>query len=178
MSSSGRSAFTQVGIPVGAGVLLFLVNNLLLARVLTGLPGGTALAVTDLAIVALVVSPQRFASVTLIYATYALLAVLGHLGVDAGAHLRHAPVLVGAACIFDLFVFVGRYRWQALATGVLPFAAIVSFTQRVPPSLPRFLAALVLAYAGLAIGLLLRRAAGARASASAPRIEVTERSMR
>src|SRR5512146_3309787 len=97
MSSSRRSTFSQIGVPVLAGLLLFLVNNLLLARLLTRLPGGTALAVTDLAIVAIVVRPRRFASVTLIYATYALLAVLGHLGVDAVAHLQRLPTLVGAA---------------------------------------------------------------------------------
>jgi hypothetical protein len=158
MSTTGRSAFSQVGVPVLAGLLLFLVNNLLLARVLTRLPGGTALAVTDLAAAALIVSPRRFASITLIYATYAALAVLGHLGVDPVAELWRVQRLVFAAFVFDLVVALGRYRWTALVIGLLPFAAIISFTQRVPPSGPRFVAALALAYAGLALGLLLRRA--------------------
>jgi hypothetical protein len=170
MSLSNRSTFSQVGVPVLAGLLLFLVNNLLLASVLTRLPGGTALAITDFAVVALVVSPNRFASVALIYATYAVLAVLGHLGVDAVAHLRHLPVLVGAAFVFDLVIAVGRCRWQALAAGVLPFAAIVSFTGRVPPSAPRFLAALALAYTGLALGLLLRQAAARRSVPPSPSV--------
>ncbi len=166
MSPFGRSTFSQIGVPVLAGLSLFLVNNFLLASVLTRLPGGTALAVTDFATVALVVSPRRFASVTLIYATYAFLAVLGHVGVDAVAHLRHVPILVGAAFIFDAVIALGRYRWLALAVGVLPFAAIVSFTQRVPPSGPRFLAALALAYAGLAIGALLPHASARPAAAA------------
>lgn len=157
---SGRSSFSSIGVPVLAGLGLFLVNNLLLARVLTRLPGGTALAITDLAAIALIVSPRRFASATLIYATYAALAVLGHLGVNAVEELRYVPRLVGAAFLFDVVIALGRYRWQALAAAVLPLAAIISFTQRVPPSAPRFLAALALAYAGLAVGCLARRIAG------------------
>ena len=141
-------------------MVLFLVNNFLLTRILTRLPGGTVLAVTNLATVALVVSRRRFPAITIIYTTYAVLAVLGHLGVDAVAHLRHIPTLVTAALVFDLIVALGRYRWPGLAIGLLAFAAIVSFMQRVPPTAPRFLAALALAYAGLAVGLLVRRMLG------------------
>ncbi len=142
-----------------AGVALFVVNNFLFARILTRLPGGTALACTDMAVVALVVSRRRFGAITLVYATYAVLAVLGHLGVDAVAHLRHIPILVTAALAFDVVAAIGRCRWQALAIGLLTFAAIISFMQRVPPTAPRFMIALVLAYAGLGVGILLRGSA-------------------
>jgi hypothetical protein len=151
------SAVRRYAVPVVAGVLLFLVNNFLLARILTRLPGGTLLAVTDLVVVALVVSRPRFPSITVIYTTYAVLAVLGHIGVDAVAHLRHIPTIVTAALVFDIIVALGRYRWPGFALGLLAFAAIVSFMQRAPFTAPRFVAALAVAYAGLALGLLLRR---------------------
>lgn len=151
------SSVRRYGVPVVAGAALFVVNNFLLARILTRLPGGTMLAVTDLVTVALVVSRRRFPSITIIYTTYAVLAVLGHVGVDAVAYLRHIPTVVTAALVFDIVVALGRYRWPGLALGLLAFAAIVSFMQRTSTTAPRFLAALALAYAGLALGLLVRR---------------------
>lgn len=76
-----------------------------------------------------------------------------------GRTLNYSRPLLRA--VFDVVVALGRYRWQALALGVLPFAAIITLMQRVPPSGPRFLAALALACTGLAVGWLLRHAKGA-----------------
>src|SRR5512141_1218291 len=85
-------------LPVLTGMVVFLVNNFLLARLLTSLPGGTVLAPTTMAGVAFVaLRTRRPWAITAVYATYGVLAILGHLGVDAGAEVFHvARVLAGA----------------------------------------------------------------------------------
>jgi hypothetical protein len=148
-----RRVVRGIWVPVVAGLVLFLVNNILLARVVTRLPGGSAVAVTDMVTIGLVVSAtKRFGSVTLIYATYGLLAFLGHLGVDGQAHLLRLPALLGAAAVFDSVGAVGRYRWPALATGATFFVVCVFLLRRSSYDPLSVLAALALAYLGLALG--------------------------
>jgi hypothetical protein len=145
----------RLGVPVVAGVVVFLVNNVLLARVITRLPGGTAVAVTNMAAVALVVlSTRRFGTITLVYATYGLLGFLGHLGVDGLAYLARLPLLLTAALVFDAVVAIGRYRWPGLAVGALAFASCVFWLMRSSHLPLQVLAALALAYAGLGLGVI------------------------
>ncbi|MCG6989598.1 MAG: hypothetical protein LJF06_15660 [Gemmatimonadetes bacterium] len=145
---------TRLWIPLGAGCVLFAVNNFLLTKLLTALPGGTVLAPTDLAAVALVVLwIRRFGGVLLIYGGYASLGIIGHLRVDVGSYLLHLPLVLGAALAYDVVVAMGRYRRWALAAGLVPFAMIVRWEQAVTH--PRAWAgAVVIASLGLATGLV------------------------
>jgi hypothetical protein len=167
MTTRRMRARTRLWIPLGAGCLLFVVNNFLLTRTLTALPGGTVLAPTDLAAVALVVLwMQRFGGVLLTYGAYGSLGIVGHLGVDAGSYVLHPlPVVLGAALVYDLVAATGRYRRWALAAGLVPFALIVRWQQaRGDPE--AWAEALAIAGLGLAIGILAHggsmRLAGAR----------------
>jgi hypothetical protein len=153
----------RVSVPVIGGVVLFMVNNFLLAPVVTRLPGGTTVSATNMIAVALVVlSTRRFGAITLIYATYGLLGFLGHLGVDARVHLARLPLLLTAALVFDSIAALGRYRWQALAIGMLAFVLSVFFLVRSSHRPLTVVAALALAYAGLAAGGLVHRLAQGR----------------
>ncbi len=148
-----RRALRHLSVPVIAGFLLFVVNNFLLTRLVTRLPGGTAVAVTDMAVVALIVlRTRRFGSVVLIYATYGLLGFLGHLGIDGQAYLLRLPRLLVAALLFDVVVALGKYRWRGLAAGLLPFVLYVLFLLRSSHDAMTVLGALALGYAGLAVG--------------------------
>lgn len=141
-------------LPLATGVLVFFVNNFLLARLLTSLPGGTLLAATNMAALAILVPRLRaFGAVTLVYVAYAILGTLGHLGVDAGTYVLHLPRVLGAALAFDVVLLLGRFRWWALAVGVLPFAILLPGAGRSPRE---WLVALALAYAGLGAGALTR----------------------
>lgn len=152
-----RRVRSKLLVVVGAGVALFVVNNFLLARILTRLPGGTVLAVTDMAVVAfLALRMPRFPTVATIYATYGVLGIIGHLGTDAVTYTRHLPVVLAAAVVYDGIIALGRYRWRGLVVGLLPFATIVLFAQPQPPAPARFLSALAWAGAGLVIGLAAR----------------------
>ena len=143
---------------IGAGVVLFGVNNLLLARVLTRLPGGTALAVTDLAVVALVtLETRRIPAIATIYATYGFLGFLGHLGVDALAYGRHLPAVVGAALLYDAVVALHRRRQMGLAVGLPLFVGAILLSGAARLTTVGFILALSMAYGGLACGLLLHR---------------------
>lgn len=154
-----RRFTSKLATGIGAGVGLFLVNNFLLTRVLTRLPGGTVLAATDTAFVAFfALRLTRFPTVAAIYATYGVLGVVGHLGVDPLTYLRHLPVLVGSALVYDGIIALGRYRWRGLVVGLLPFATLVLFSLPQPPSPSRFLSALALAAGGLGAGLAARSA--------------------
>jgi hypothetical protein len=150
-----KASRRRLVVPIVAGGVLFLVNNVLLARFVTRLPGGTAVAVTNMATVALVVlATRRFGAITLIYATYGGLGFLGHLGVDGLAYLGRLPMLLAAAIVFDSIVAIGRYRWPGLMLGASAFVLFVAVVLRSSPRPLVVLAALGLAYAGLAIGAL------------------------
>jgi hypothetical protein len=85
---------------VAAGILVFLLNNVLLARIVTRLPGGTTLAATNMAVVPFhVLTIRRFGAVTVVYGTYGALGLAGHLGVDAAT--------------FDAVLAVGRHGWPS-----------------------------------------------------------------
>jgi hypothetical protein len=141
---------------VAAGLVVFLLNNALLARVLTQLPGGTTLAATNMAAVALVaLATRRPGPTTVIYGTYGALGFLGHLGVDAGTYIRHIPVLLLAAAAFDVVVALGGYRWPALLVGVVPFGLIVMGTRPIMPDLATGARVYAMALAGLGAGILL-----------------------
>jgi hypothetical protein len=149
-------------VAVAAGIVVFLLNNVMLARVVTRLPGGTALSVTIMAAVALVaLATRRFGSITLIYGTYGLLGLVGHLGVDATTYVRHLPALLLAAAAFDVVVALGRYRWPALLVGVVPFGLIVMWTRTVKPDVATSAGAFAVAWAGLGAGILLHALAAA-----------------
>lgn len=140
--------------PVTAGVVVFGLNNFLLARLLTALPGGTVLAPTTMAAVAFVaLRVRRAGAVTLVYATYGVLGVLGHLGVDAGTYVFHLPRVLAAAAAFDLVLALSSFRRRALPLGLLPCAGILLFAGGLP--VRGWLVALLLAAVGLAGGLLL-----------------------
>lgn len=142
---------------VGAGVALFLVNNFLLARLLTRLPGGTVLAATDLAFVGFLAPVlPRFPTVAAIYGTYGVLSIVGHLGVDAQVYARHLPMLVATALVYDGIIALGRYRWRGVVVGLLPFATLLLFGQPRPPDASVFLSALLLSGSGLVVGLVAR----------------------
>ena len=150
----GALAPARVGFPVVAGAAVFCVNNFLLARLLTSLPGGTVLAATTMAAVAIVATRVRaFGAVTLLFITYAVLGILGHLGVDAAVYVTHLPRVLLAALTFDAVLRLGRFRGWALALGVAPFAAIMLLESGL--SWREWLVALGLAWAGLAAGLLV-----------------------
>lgn len=152
---------------LGAGAALFAVNNLLLARLLTSLPGGTILAATDMAAIALVVlAIRRFGGVVLVYGAYGALGVLGHLGVDAGTYVLHLPRVLGAALVFDAVIALGGFRRRALALGLLPFAFVLQFDAGMAPR--QWLLMLLLAYAGLAAGVLVHAAWSRRSGARTP----------
>ncbi|MGD2070433.1 MAG: hypothetical protein PVI57_17285 [Gemmatimonadota bacterium] len=160
----GSSTAARFGIPVCAGAALFAVNNFLLARFLTALPGGTILAPTDLFAVGFVVlRVRRFGALSLVFVTYAALGFLGHVGVDGGAYLRHLPLVLVAALAYDGIVTRGRFRSLAMAVGLLPFAAVVRFEQMVEHP-GAWAAGLAIAYLGLASGLLAHRALRPRGS--------------
>ncbi len=143
----------RLTLPVGCGVAVFFVNNFLLARVLTALPGGTVLAPTTMLGVAwATLRVRRFGAATLLYATYGVLGTLGHLGVDAGTYVLRYPRVLAAALLFDAAVALGRYRGGALLVALLPCAGVLLFGASLPPS--GWLLALGLARAGLATGLL------------------------
>lgn len=145
-------------LPLATGAIVFFVNNVLLARLLTSLPGGTPLAITNMAALAILVPRLRaFGTVTLVYLAYVTLGTLGHLGVDAGVYVLHLPRVLGAALAFDVVLLFGRFRWWALALGVLPFAILLIGSALSPRE---WVVALSLAYAGLGAGMLtqLRRA--------------------
>lgn len=151
------STMARFAIPAGAGVALFVVNNFVLARFLTALPGGTILAPTDLAVVGLVVlRVRRFGALSLVFVTYAALGFLGHVGVDGGAYLLHLPPVLVAATAYDVIVTGGRFRPAALVIGLLPFAAVARFGQMLEHP-GGWAAAVSIAYLGLASGLLAHR---------------------
>jgi hypothetical protein len=162
---------------VAAGAVVFLLNNILLIRILARLPEGTTFAVTNMAAVALVaLATRRPGTTTLIYGTYGALGFLGHLGVDAGTYIRHIPALLLAASAFDVVVALGGYRWPGLLAGVIPFGLIVMGTRPAMPDVMTGVSALALAWAGLGAGTLLhalrpahqqRRAEGASSAAHA-----------
>ncbi len=159
--SARRDLLRRLALPVAAGAIVFLLNNFLLARLLTSLPGGTLLAATNMAALAIVVPRLRaFGGVVLLYATYGLLGTLGHLGVDAGAYVLHLPQVLGAALAFDLVLLLGDFRRWALALGVLPFAGILLLEGLV--SARGWPTGLALAYAGVAAGMLVRASPGRR----------------
>ncbi len=144
-----------LALPVAAGVTVFILNNVLLARLLTSLPGGTVLATTTMAAVGFVaMRVRRAGTVTLVYATYGVLAILGHLGVDAGAEAFAVARVLGAALVFDMLLALGRFRRRVLLLALLPYAGILMFGASVRTAL----AALALAGAGLALGVLLEQA--------------------
>jgi hypothetical protein len=141
---------------VGAGVALFAVNNLVLAKTLTRLPGGTVFAATDMLVVgALSLRMAPFPTIAVIYATYGLLGLLGHLGVDPSTYVRHLPWVVGAALVYDGIVAASRYRWWGLVGGMPVFACLVLSTGGHFPAAQRFLTALALAWVGLGVGILV-----------------------
>ena len=101
---------------IGAGVVLFGVNNLLLARVLAPPPRRDR---SGLAVVALVtLETRRIPAIATIYATYGFLGFLGHLGVDALAYGRRLPAVMGAALLYDAVVALHRRRQMGLAVGL------------------------------------------------------------
>lgn len=148
-----RRAARRLVPPLLAGVAVFFINNFLLARLLTSLPGGTPLAVTNMVVLAVVACRLRaFGVVTLMYAAYATLGVLGHLGVDASTYVLHLPRVLGAALAFDVVLLLGRYRRWALLAGVLPFGVVLLVGFGL--SLRQWLVAFGLAGLGLLSGML------------------------
>ncbi len=144
-----------LALPVAAGVTVFILNNVLLARLLTSLPGGTVLATTTMAAVGFVaMRVRRAGTVTLVYATYGVLGILGHLGVDAGSYVFHVARVLAAAVVFDAVLALGRFRRWALPLALLPCAGLLLFGT----DLRRALAALAFAGGGLALGVLLEQA--------------------
>ena len=137
----------------------------MLTRLLTMLPGGTALAPTTmLGLGWAALRVRRFGSVTLLYATYGFLGTLGHLGVDAGSYVAHLPRLLLAALLFDTVLAVGRSRRWALAVGVLPCAGVLLYGASL--SLREWLIALGLAWAGLGAAALAQRSGRRRVRAA------------
>ena len=153
---------TRLWLPLGAGCVLFAANNFLMARLLTALPGGTVLAPTNLATVALVVlCVRRFGAVLLIYSAYGALGFAGHLGVDARQYVLHLPSVLGAALTYDAVLAIGGYRGLALAVGLFPFAAIVQWDQAVSDP-HAWGGAVMIASLGLAGGILAHAALSRR----------------
>ena len=143
-------------VAVVAGVVAFLLNNFLLARVVTRLPGGTTFAVTTMAAVALVaLATGRFGTTAAIYGTYGALGLVGHLGVDAATYVCHLPVLLVAAATFDVVVWLGHHRWPALLGGVVPFGLIVMWMRPAMPDPGTLALTFAMAWAGLGAGVLL-----------------------
>lgn len=163
---------TRLWVPPVAGCILFAVNNFLLARILTALPGGTVLAPTDLATVALVVLwMRRFGGVLLIYGAYATLGALGHLGVDASQYVRQVPLVLGAALLYDTVLAAGRYRRAALVVGLFPFAAVVRWDQAMTAPWV-WSGAVMIALLGLAVGIAAHAALSRRAATAAQTADV------
>jgi hypothetical protein len=144
-------------IPVWAGLLVFVLNNFLLARLLTSLPGGTALAPTMTAALAFVaLRLRRPGGVTLVYATYGVLGILGHLGVDASTYAVHYVRPLLAALAFDAIVTLARFRPWALAPAMVACAAVLWSGAGL--TVQAWATVMALGGAGLLLGVLLGRA--------------------
>ncbi len=140
-------------LPVWCGVVVFAVNNVLLARLLTSLPGGTPLGPTTmLAVAVAALGWRRFGAVTLLYATYGVLGTLGHLGVDAGTYVLHLPRVLLAALLFDAVLLLARFRPLALLAGALPCVGVFLFGHALAPR--DWLITIGLAWVGLAAGIV------------------------
>ncbi len=141
-------------LPIAAGILVFFVNNFLLTRLVTSLPGGTVLAPTTTAGLGYVaLRARRPGALVLVYATYAALGTLGHLGVDASTYVLYIPRLLGAALAFDAVLWLCGFRRWALPLGLLPCAGILFFGAGL--SVREWLVALLLAVVGLGAGVVL-----------------------
>jgi hypothetical protein len=96
---------------LAATLLLFVINNVLIARINGRYLGGSATGAVTMAFVACLVLAVRARGVPpVVYAAYGLLGTPSHLLAGDPAYPLLVGIIVAAAALFDWLIARGRYR--------------------------------------------------------------------
>ena len=101
----------RLALVLGVAAALFVVNNVLLARVNARWLGTAPTGAVTMAFVAWLVLAVRAPGVPpVVFAVYGLLGTPSHLLAGDPAYVLHVALVVAAACLFDRLLAIGRYR--------------------------------------------------------------------
>ncbi len=111
---------------------LFLLNNILLGSIIPRMPGGSALGITTIFMIALAsLLIKRFGCITLIYLVYGFIGLPSHLWQGDVNYLSIIFLLIVSAIVFDAILYFNKYRISSYIISLPIFALIMQLAHAI-----------------------------------------------
>jgi hypothetical protein len=152
---------------LGASIILFILNNIILGSIIPRLPGGSAFGITTMFTITFIsLTIRRFGYIPIVYSIYGSLGIPSHLLMGDWSYLLLIILLVVSAAIFDWFLYKYNYRLLSffiafpffiVLTNIMNFAFVYLIKRENPIldiKIQTFTLSLLLGYLGIVLAYL------------------------